>query len=131
MTEFGRAVYAGFRHYFDFRGRASRSEFWYFVLFFCLAYIFIWLIDHFFLQPTIDIRDLPGGNLMPGGYIDPHVSILVLAYRPLMAIPSTSITVRRLHDIGKSGWWCVLWILPIPILGWFWLLPWLAKKPSV
>ena len=48
MTEFGRAVYAGFRHYFDFRGRASRSEFWYFVLFFCLAYIFIWLIDHFF-----------------------------------------------------------------------------------
>ncbi|HBF63906.1 MAG TPA: DUF805 domain-containing protein, partial [Gammaproteobacteria bacterium] len=44
-----------------------------------------------------------------------------------MAIPTLSVTVRRLHDVGKSGWWCCLWIFPVPLVGWIWLLPWLAR----
>ncbi len=128
MTGFAGAIQQGFVHCFDFRGRASRSEFWFFMLFFLLAYLVVWLIDHFLLEPTLDLRTLPGARLLPSGYIDPRVGILVLAYRPIMAIPTASVTVRRLHDVGKSGWWGVLWVLPVPILGWFWLLPWLARE---
>jgi len=36
-----------------------------------------------------------------------------------MAIPTLSVTVRRLHDVGKSGWWC-----------WLWLIPWLTRPSA-
>jgi len=121
------ATVIGFKHYFDFKGRATRSEFWYFLLFFILAYVMVWLIDHLFLPPILNLKDLPFGNLLPGGYVDNYVGITVLLYRPVMAIPTLSATVRRLNDVGKSGWWCCLWIFPVPLLGWIWLLPWLAR----
>lgn len=77
--------------------------------------------------PMLTLKDLPGGSFLPGGYIDEKVGLAVLAYRPLMAIPTLAVTVRRLHDVGKNGWWCCLWILPVPVVGWFWLIPWLMR----
>ncbi len=121
------ATASGFKRYFDFKGRATRSEFWYFLLFFILAYVVVWLIDHLFLPPILNLKDLPFGDLLPGGYVDNYVGITVLLYRPIMAIPTLSVTVRRLHDVGISGWWCCLWIFPVPLVGWIWLLPWLAR----
>ena len=41
------ATASGFKRYFDFKGRATRSEFWYFLLFFILAYVVVWLIDQY------------------------------------------------------------------------------------
>ena len=105
---FWEATASGFKRYFDFKGRATRSEFWYFLLFFILAYVVVWLIDHLFLLPILNLKDLPFGDLLPGGYVDNYVGITVLLYRPVMAIPTLSVTVRRLHDVGKSGWWCCL-----------------------
>jgi uncharacterized membrane protein YhaH (DUF805 family) len=55
----------------------------------------------------------------------------VLLYRPIMAIPTTSATVRRLHDAGRSGWWALLWILPVPVLGWLYLIPLLCKPSKI
>lgn len=55
------------------------------------------------------------------------VGWLVLLYRPVLFLPSAAVTVRRLHDIGRSGWWGLLWVLPVPILGWFVLVPWLMR----
>ena len=127
LSDFGSAVQSGFRQYFNFSGRATPSEFWYFVLFFFVAYLVVWVIDHLFLPPILTLGDLPGGTLLPGGYIDEQVGLAVLAYRPLMAIPTLTVTVRRLHDVGKNGWWCFLWVLPLPIIGWFWLIPWLMR----
>ena len=111
------ATARGFKSYFDFKGRATRSEFWYFLLFFILAYIVVWLIDQLFLPPILNLKDLPFGHLLPAGYADNYVGTL-------------SATVRRLHDVGKSGWWCCLWVFPVPLLGWIWLLPWLARPSS-
>ena len=119
---------SGFKNYFDFRGKATVSEFWYFFLFFILAYAVVWLVDHYFLGSVVSLKDLPFGDFIPSGYVDDKVGWAVLMYRPIMAIPTFSVTARRLHDVGKSGWWCCLWVLPFPVVGWFWLIPWLTRK---
>jgi uncharacterized membrane protein YhaH (DUF805 family) len=78
--------------YVDGKGRASRSEYWYFAL-------FTFVVD-----------------LVTGGV----AAILFL-------LPSITVTVRRLHDIGKSAW-ALLWIL-VPIVGWILLLVY-AVRPG-
>ena len=131
MQTFVAAVLSGFRHYFNFRGRATKAEFWYFLLFWFLAYVVVVLIDQAALAPVIDLREVPGSDLVPYAYMDPQIGLLTLLYRPLTAIPTLSVTVRRLHDAGKSGWYSVLWILPVPVLGWFWLVPMLLKPSQI
>ena len=126
LQHFGRAISKGLRLYFNFSGRSSKGDFWFFLLFFIVAYLFVWLIDHYLLVPVVVLKELPFGDLLPGGYIDEEVGLLVLAYRPIMMVPTMSATVRRLRDVGKNGWWSVLWVLPVPMVGWFWLIPWLV-----
>lgn len=131
MTRFLRAFavfsVAGFRNAFDFRGKASKQAFWFFLVFFFVAYAVVWVLDELFLSSVLNLKDLPIGDWLPGGYIDPEVGLAVLLFRPIMAIPTLSVTVRRLNDVGKSGWWCCLWVLPVPVLGWVWLIPWLLR----
>ena len=129
MSMFFNAVKLGIKQTFDFKGTASRAEFWFFMLFFMLMYGVVAIIDEATAATTISLLDLPLGNFIPMGMVDPEVGLLVLLYRPIMAIPTTSATVRRLHDIGRSGWWAVLWVLPVPDLGWLYLIP-LLCKPS-
>jgi uncharacterized membrane protein YhaH (DUF805 family) len=103
FSNFRFSIRSGFRNYFNFGGRTNISEFWYFMSFSFLAYAVVWLIDDLFLPPLVTLKDLPFGNFLPGGYWDDEVGLAVLAYRPVMAIPTLSVTVRRLHDVGKSG----------------------------
>ena len=117
----------GFRNTFNFSGKACKQEFWFFLLFFFVSYTVVWILDELFLASVINLKDLPIGDLLPGGYVDPEVGLAVLLFRPIMAIPTISATVRRLNDVGKSGWWSCLWVLPLPLLGWFWLIPWLLR----
>jgi uncharacterized membrane protein YhaH (DUF805 family) len=128
MTSFIQASIAGFTRCFDFSGRSSRSEFWYFTLLFILLYLVIAVVDQFLGTATVDIRELPLGHYIPKGMVDPNVGVLVLLYRPIMAIPTIAVTIRRLHDVGKSGWLCLLWVLPVPILGWLYLVPLLCRS---
>ena len=102
------------------------------MLFFILAYAAVWLADHHCLTPLLSLKDLPYpyGHFIPSGYLDYKVSFAVLLYRPIMTIPTFSVTVRRLHDVNKSGWWCCLWVLPFPVAGWFWLIPWLTRPSA-
>jgi uncharacterized membrane protein YhaH (DUF805 family) len=129
MNNFIQASIAGFTRCFDFRGRSSRSEFWYFMLLFILLYLVVAVVDQHLVAATFDIRELPLGQYIPMGMVDPDGGVLVLLYRPVLAIPTIAVTVRRLHDVGKSGWWCLLWVFPIPFLGWLYLIP-LLCKPS-
>ena len=76
--------------YFNFKGRASRSEFWFFYLFLVIGYGIS--ISTIFISIKLFIGT---------------ISIFVLA----MIIPSLAVTVRRLHDINKSGWFI---LLPLP-----------------
>ena len=92
-------------HYADFSGRARRKEFWMFFLISTIISIILSLLDN--------ALGLTFGELNENGYLSTLYSVLVL-------IPTIAVSVRRLHDIGKSGWYYLL-ILFI-IIGWIWLL---------
>ena len=101
----------GSKKHFDFRGKATVSEFWYFYLLFLQAYAVVWLIDHRFLTNVISLKDLPFGNFIPAGYLDRKVGLTLLLYRPIMAAPTFSVTVRQINEVKKRDWWCCLWVL--------------------
>ena len=86
MMPFWTAVKTCFKKYFDFTGRARRSEYWWFVLFTCVVSMVCSFIDGM-LKVAIDIE---------------FVNIVVCA---LLFIPGMTVGFRRLHDIGRSGWW--------------------------
>lgn len=83
------------RRYFDFRGRSSRSEFWFFVLFLTIQLIIALIIDSFVL-----------------GYDGPGPLYFIVAVVHL--IPGIAVSVRRLHDIDRTGLWVLLfWLAPM------------------
>ena len=75
------------RKYATFSGRASRSEFWWFALF---AILVIWLAN----------------------FADPTVGIIASL---LLFLPSIAAEVRRLHDVGRAGWWILMPIIIAPL----------------
>lgn len=82
------------KHYVDFSGRATRTQYWMFVLFdFIGAFVLALLGD----------MDNIIGTLC---------SILYALYALALLLPSLSIAVRRLHDTDKSGWWLLISLLP-------------------
>lgn len=107
---FGQAVATVFANYFNFSGRSGRPEYWWFVLFSVIASAVATAIDHFALGY---------------GWLD-GIGPVDLAFLAVTIIPSLAVSVRRLHDIGRSGWW--LLILFIPIVGFIILIVWACKK---
>ena len=83
--------------YADFDGRASRQEFWMFNLFYLLFVI------------AISLLIIPFGNSETGLNI---IFGIIVVYSLGLAIPIWAVTVRRLHDIGLSGWWSLLSFIP-------------------
>ena len=85
------------QHYADFTGRARRSAYWYFVLFNFIVSILIGLS----LGVIAGLLNVP--------------ALVYLAYLWSLAvfIPSLAVSVRRLHDIGRSGWWLLLSLIPL------------------
>jgi len=95
MVTFPQAVALGFRRYFDFRGRSTRAEFWWWQLFGISVSIFLAIIDAiaFAVESSGPLQTLFGLATF---------------------IPGLALYVRRLHDIGKSGFWA-LWFFLIYI----------------
>ena len=80
------AITSGFNNYFNFKGRASRSAFWFFILF---------EIIYFFIAGLL---------LGFAGVTDEVFAIAVLVLVIPVLIPGISLTARRLHDFNQSGW---------------------------
>ena len=106
---FGQSISSCMGKYGTFSGRASRSEYWWFYLF---TILMSW-------GSTI-----VGAAMFTFG--DPMVDILPGIVSLVFFIPAIAAGSRRLHDIGKSGWWQLLFI--IPIIGWILLIVWLATN---
>jgi uncharacterized membrane protein YhaH (DUF805 family) len=106
------AISSGFRNYIGFRGRAARSEYWYWVLFIFLLQIVAWLID----------MTLFGFNTTGVNPIGVLVSLATL-------LPGIALSVRRLHDIDRLGWWVLLGL--IPVIGWIVLIYWACLRGTV
>lgn len=99
------------RHYATFTGRTRRRTFWMFILTGILLAAGLALIDEA-LGLRVSTRPDDDGLL---------VSLLTLA----LLLPTIAVTVRRLHDTGRSG--SNLWLLLIPLFGWLTLLAWLSE----
>ena len=96
--------------YAQFTGRASRSEFWYFALFYFILDIVAIMIDALLINPILGVSPAQAGQ---GGFIQMIFALGLL-------VPSIALGIRRLHDTGKSGWWYLL--VFIPVIGWLLLL---------
>jgi uncharacterized membrane protein YhaH (DUF805 family) len=101
---FEQAIRSGFKNYIGFTGRATRSEFWYWTLFAVVVQLLVDLV-------TADKLEV--------------VSALVSL---ALFLPSLSVSIRRLHDIDKSGWWFLLWF--VPIVGWIVMIYWACCQGS-
>ena len=112
------AIRACLGKYASFRGRARRAEFWWFTLFLFIGNMVLTFADSF-LFGTV--------NTYQGGF-DAQTNTPILSGLFLLAtfLPSISVTVRRLHDTGRSGWWYWLWL--VPIVGMILLIIWLASR---
>ena len=91
--------------YADFKGRACREEYWMYYLF-CIIFGIV----------TSILDGLLGLNTIEGVGYGVITSICILA----LLVPSWAVSVRRLHDVGKSGW--MFLIILIPIVGIIWLV---------
>lgn len=99
LKDVQKAVKTCLGKYADFNGRAARPEFWWFML----AQILVLLIAG-----------------MVHNLLEALVSLALL-------LPGLAVGARRLHDIGKSGWLQLLWL--VPVIGWAILIYW-AAQPS-
>lgn len=98
------------QNYATFRGRARRSEYWYFVLFKAIFSILAVILGA--VAVYVASGDIISSILML--YL-----IWVVAYLALL-IPTLAVLVRRLHDVGKSGWF--FFVSLIPLVGVIWLI---------
>ena len=98
------------KKYSDFSGRASREEYWMFILFNFLISILFFLID--ILLGTMN-------KIL-------FIGVLTSIYSIVQTIPSWAVTVRRLHDVGKSGFFILIEL--IPLIGSIWLFFTLTMK---
>ena len=90
------------KQYGDFSGRARRKEYWMYVLFNAIFAFIAMMLDNIL------------GTAGPTGY-----GIIYGIYVIAVFIPGLAVAVRRLHDVGKSGW--MFLILLIPLIGVIWL----------
>ena len=105
----------GLQKYAVFNGRAGRREFWLYCLCGYLIGVVLYLIDLNIGSYTV--------------WYGIRYGLLCSFFTVFLLIPNTSVSVRRLHDSGKNGWWMLLLLIPIigsVVLTIFWCL---ASEP--
>lgn len=106
---FGEAVVRALRQFTMFSGRASIAEYWWFALFVVLNWGALYL-----MASIVGSADSSGGVGQTVGALLLGVSLVVLVVVLALVVPVVAITVRRLHDTGRTGLWALL--LPVPLL---------------
>jgi len=85
------------KKYAVFNGRARRKEYWYFILY------------NFIFSIVLAVIDGATGSFSPEG----GMGLLGGIYTLAVLIPGIAVSVRRLHDTGRSGWWLLIGIIPL------------------
>ena len=91
------------KQYADFSGRARRKEYWIFSLINYIIIFFLYILQIVMIESTLWL-------IFP---------IIFFLYAVAVFLPGLAVNIRRLHDIGKSGWWYLIYL--IPIIGAIWL----------
>jgi uncharacterized membrane protein YhaH (DUF805 family) len=105
---FTQAIKSGLSKYVDFSSRAARSEYWFFTLFTVLVSLATSLVDNVVLSGTPILN-----------------GIATLA----LLLPGIAVSVRRLHDTDRSGWWMLL--IFIPLVGAIVLIVWFCMRGTI
>jgi uncharacterized membrane protein YhaH (DUF805 family) len=103
---FGKAIASGFRNYATSGGRAARSEYWHWTLFTVLVSIVTMAIDYLAFRA----REI--------GPVEGVASLALL-------VPSVAVSIRRLHDIDRTGWWL---LIVFTVVGIILLIVWACLK---
>lgn len=93
---------------FDFKGVASRPQYWFAVLFNMIVVFVLGIIIG--IMETIFYN---AGNIDAGFAMESVLNVVITIYAIAMIVPSISITVRRLHDRNMSGWLYLIGLLPV------------------
>ena len=108
MVSFPNAIKFGFQRYFDFSGRSTRAEYWWWLLFGFIANSILIIVDN-----------------IAGTTITPTMGIISSLFTLVIFIPGLALLFRRLHDINRSAWWLLLGFVPF---GGIVIIVWMCKR---
>jgi uncharacterized membrane protein YhaH (DUF805 family) len=108
LMNFQQAIRSGFANYVNFRRRAARSEFWYWILFAALGGLVAEIFDFALFSAATEHS--------------PLADLFQLA----TLLPGFAVAIRRLHDTDRTGWWLLLGL--IPLIGVIVLIVWWCTK---
>ncbi|ABD56824.1 DUF805 domain-containing protein [Jannaschia sp. CCS1] len=114
--DFMTAVKHVLNNYANFSGRARRSEYWW------------WTLATIIFQVAAQV--VVGAVAATGsGLLTAIIGIPVLLAYLAIIIPSIAVAIRRMHDVGRSGWWLLIGF--VPVVGFFVLLYWFVQRGTV
>ena len=116
--DFTSAIKSGFSNYFNFSGRASRSEYWYWFLFTVIVGFGLGFIEGFLGLYLVAPEMTEYGEMGGVGLLSPIANLALF-------IPGLAMAWRRLHDLDKSGAWWFIWLTCVGAIV---LLVWAATK---
>jgi uncharacterized membrane protein YhaH (DUF805 family) len=90
---FSEAIESNLRNYLNFSGRSTRSEYWYWTLSVVVINVVLGVVDQ---------------KLNPGSQMGALSWVTMIVFFASI-LPTLGVSIRRLHDIGLSGWWFLLW----------------------
>ena len=100
--DFGTALKAFWSNYSNFKGRYRRSEYWFIELFLVITNVVVAVVDLALMNWDVDRFIANGG----GGIVG---LIWILA----TIVPAIAVLIRRLHDTNRSGWWALIYLVPL------------------
>lgn len=117
---FSESIQTCLHKFVTWQGRATRSEFWFFVLFGLLCQLAAAIVDGM-LGTRFTAMDFATGQPQPAFYGWVYIATALALF-----LPNLAVTVRRLHDKNRSGWF--YWIALIPLIGAIILLVWFCSR---
>ena len=115
------------RRWKDFSGRSSRKEFWMFNFWYLVLVTLLTALDIWVFGEAGGLvsqsYEFDGGATFDGGVtVEVHPLNFANLFTFILLLPGVAVAVRRLHDVNRSGWWCLLYptlIGIIPLFYWF------------
>ena len=115
MLPFPEAIKSCLRQYVGFTGRATRAEYWWWVLGFVVVSILLGILDGIIFGFELDDR-----------------RVFEILFPLAALLPWLAVTARRLHDIGRTGWWQLVWLggilPPVGLVIFIVWIVWMTKR---
>lgn len=120
-------MFMPFKRYADFSGRSRRMEFWMWVLLQIIVYFVFWILMFAVGGSAIMSGDPTALAAGTGGIM--IIGLLYLVYALAALIPNIAVSVRRLHDTNRTGWWILAPLVPYVVM--FLAMGMVASSPDM